>query len=83
MNTTVLTKVMFGDFRAELVERKRFFTGQQLEVFRCYPMMERTLLGADRAVALNDPIKLGLCLKLNPAAMTASLVCLSHVSLPA
>jgi len=62
---------VLGGPRVELVGRELALAAQQLEMFRRHDEMQKTLLGADRAVTLPDVRQVGGDAKSNPPAMAA------------
>jgi hypothetical protein len=62
---------MRGGPRIELVGRELALAAQQLETFRGHDEMQKTLLGADRAVALGYVRQVGGDAKSKPPAMAA------------
>jgi len=74
MYATDLAEVVFCDPGAELIGAQLFFTGDQVEIFRCNAVVEDAFLPADRAVALGDTIDEGFDFEANGAAVAASSV---------
>src|ERR1700691_234350 len=63
---------VLGGPRIELVGRELALAAQQLEMFRRHDEMQKTLLGADRAVALGDVRQVRGDANSNPPAMAAA-----------
>jgi hypothetical protein len=72
VNAAMAAEFVLGGQRVELVGGELVLAAQQLEMFRRDDEMQKTLLGADRAVALGDMRQVGGDAKSNPPAMAAA-----------
>ena len=74
VDAAVAAEPVFGGMGAELVQAQCLATGQQAESLGRHAVVQRPLLAADRAVALDGPVHIGVDLKTHGAAVAASLI---------
>ena len=67
---------VFCDFRAGLIQGEGVLPRQQPESFGRDPVMDRALLGANRAIAFRNPVENGCDLETDSPTVTTALVSL-------
>jgi len=74
VNTADRAKVVFGGFGVELVKGYCICGSKQAELPGLNDQMQKSFLGANRTVAINDSVQVGRDLESHPSAMAASLI---------
>src|SRR5262245_43889597 len=79
MHAAVLAEHVLRNAGIETVDCQFILAADELELITCNDQMQKALLGADRAIAVRDPIKISGHAKTHPATMTSALVGPRHL----